>query len=232
MATPAGATYALKLRGIVLVGSDGAEKATASNPMVASLTNGGLVYNSATQTLTNTQRADFQGDLNANLRVRPVINQLSGSDGIANSQLGAFTPASVGGSGGNSLMLQTAPSTFNGTGWDRVKKPNIFSRLAASAAGGSPTLNKSTAGDVTAFWGQNGAAATYLQIYNKTTAPVIGTDTPILTYPILASEKFSQQIPNGGGYCSTGIGFAFTTDAAGTTAAAANAVTGFALLSA
>jgi len=74
-------------------------------------------------------------------------------------------------------------------------------------------------------WGQNGAAITYLQIYNKASAPTIGSDTPIMTYPIAALERFNLSFPGGGYYFATGIAYAFTTDAAATTGASAAAVT-------
>lgn len=121
---------------------------------------------------------------------------------------------------------------LNGTSWDRDRKPNLYARVASSAASGSPAFLKATAGDVSMFWGQNGAAITYLQIYNKASAPVIGTDVPVLTYPVAANAFFSETIPNGGAYLSAGIAYAFTTDAAGTTGAAAAAVLAFGLLGA
>lgn len=150
----------------------------------------------------------------------------NGGDGEANTVLTALTQPS-GGAGGSLLV---ANKKFNGTTWDRDRKANAFNRVASSAAAGNPAVGKAAAGDVMQFWGQNGAAITYLQIYNKATAPVIGTDTPVLTYPIPANATFSQTIPNGGAYLGTGIAYAFTTDAAGATGSAAAAVTAFNLL--
>jgi hypothetical protein len=118
---------------------------------------------------------------------------------------------------------------FNGN-LQVVVKPeaNIFVRIASSAATGSPTNAKATAGGAFGWWGINTSGANvYLQIYNKASAPVIGTDTPVLTYPIGSNSNFNQSIPNGGLYLSVGVGFAFTTDVAGTTATAAGAITSF-----
>lgn len=119
---------------------------------------------------------------------------------------------------------------FNGTSWDRLKKPSAVTRVASSAASGNPAFAKASLCDVSLFWGMNGSVITYLQIYNKATAPVLGTDVPVATYPIAANAMFNQQFPNGGLYLSTGCAFAFTTDAAGTTGAAAGAVTAFAIM--
>lgn len=120
---------------------------------------------------------------------------------------------------------------YNGTTWDRARKTNVYKRVASSATSGNPDFLKASAGDLTQFWGVCGITAAFLQIYNKASAPTIGTDTPILTYPIPANGIFTQTLP-GGAYFSTGIAFAFTTDAAGTTGSAAAAVTSFAIMGA
>jgi len=126
-------------------------------------------------------------------------------------------------------LIEGVSRIFNGTSFDLEGKPYVAARVTSSAAAGNPALAKAGSSDVRQWWGQNGAAITYLQIYNKATAPIIGTDTPIMTYPIPASAAFSQAI-GGGFYCPLGVGFAFTTDAAGTAGAAAAAIVAFALL--
>ncbi len=122
-------------------------------------------------------------------------------------------------------MLAVGGFRFNGTSWDRDRKPNVSKRIASSAASGNPDFLKASAGELVQFWGQNGAAITYIQFYNKASAPTIGTDTPILTRAVAANAAFDVSIPNGGLYFATGIAYAFTTDAAGTTGASAAAVT-------
>lgn len=108
----------------------------------------------------------------------------------------------------------------------------IFARIASSASSGNPAFLKSGPGLVSLFWGLTGANPVFLQFYNKASAPVIGTDTPILTYPIPANTYFNQQIANGGAAFSTGVAYAFTTDAAAATGSAAAAVLAFALFGA
>lgn len=129
----------------------------------------------------------------------------------------------------NSQKVASRGYIFNGTSWDRERKTNLLARVASSAAAGNPAVGKASAGDVRGFWGENAAIKTYLQIYNKASAPVIGTDTPVMSYPIPANAVFSQTL-GAGVYCPLGIGYAFTTDAAGTTAAAAAAVLAFSLM--
>lgn len=149
--------------------------------------------------------------------------------GVTQAQLGDNADGQAAAATANAGKVIARNTVFNGTSWDRQRKPNAFNRVASTAAAGNPAVGKAGAGDVYGFWGQNGAAITYLQIYNKATAPVIGTDIPVITYPIPANAAFTQSIPTGA-YFATGIAYAFTTDAAGTTGAAAAAVTSFNLL--
>jgi hypothetical protein len=69
------------------------------------------------------------------------------------------------------------------------------------------------------------AAARFLQVYNKATAGVPGTDTPVFTIPLPASgaASFADQV---GYYAAAGLSWAITTDAAGTTAGAATDIVG------
>jgi hypothetical protein len=185
---------------------------------------GGLGSGSTPTTVTTGQRVKAWFALNGAIVVSAASR--GGSDGISNGVVGFMS--SMDGVAG--VPLATAPLTYNGTSHDRTRKANTFKRVASSAASGNPDFVKASPGDIMQFWGLCGATATFLQLYNKTTAPVIGTDTPALTYPLLATTVFDRAIPNGGAYFPTGIAFAFTTDAAGTTASAAAAVTSFAML--
>jgi hypothetical protein len=175
-------------------------------------------------TVTTGERVDLQADARGNLRAKMVGVNTNGARGASNSMVfvQSETTNVVGETG---RLLAVGPSQFNGSTWDPNVKPNVSKRIASSAASGNPDFLKGSAGELTKFWGLNGAAITYVQIYNKATAPTIGTDTPIFTYPVAANALFDVTIPNGGYYFATGIAYAFTTDAAGTTGAAAAAVT-------
>lgn len=156
-------------------------------------------------------------------QVVPYVGTVAIGSAVTNADAQAVSATA------NSLRVSSYSLIFNGTTFDRQRKANLYSRVASSAAAGNPAVGKASPGDVRQFWGQNGAAVTYLQIYNKATAPVIGTDTPILTFPIPASTVFSQSLGDGA-YLAAGISYAFTTDAAGTAGAAAAAVVAFALV--
>jgi len=58
------------------------------------------------------------------------------------------------------------------------------------------------------------ASVRYLKIYNKATAPTVGTDTPILTFPIPAGSYVNVPSTLSGIYFNLGIGYAITGAAA------------------
>ena len=95
-----------------------------------------------------------------------------------------------------------------------------------SAASTNSTNVKASAGQVYGWYLYNAnAAVRYLKLYNKATAPTVGTDTPVMTIPIPpgagANVEYSMGIPFG-----TGIGIAITTGVADndTGAVAANEI--------
>jgi hypothetical protein len=98
-----------------------------------------------------------------------------------------------------------------------------------SAASTNATSLKASDGQLGFIWAVNlNAAVRYLKLYNKASAPTVGTDTPIATLPIPASTTgagFVLPIPGGVNF-STGIAYALTTGAADsdTGAVAANEI--------
>lgn len=99
-----------------------------------------------------------------------------------------------------------------------------------SAATTNATNVKNAAGVVHGIYASNvNAAARYLKMYNKASAPTVGTDTPVHTFIIpgnTAGAGTNIPIPQRGINFTTGISFALTTEAtdAGTTAVAANEI--------
>lgn len=53
----------------------------------------------------------------------------------------------------------------------------------------------------------------YVKLYNKATAPTVGTDTPVMTIPVKADASRDIEIPSGAAFAS-GIGIGCTTAAA------------------
>lgn len=99
-----------------------------------------------------------------------------------------------------------------------------------SAATTNATSVKGSAGQIFMITASNvNAAVRYLKLYNKASAPTVGSDTPVLTFAIpgnTAGAGTNIPIPACGIAFGTGIAFALTTEAtdAGSTGVAANEI--------
>ena len=98
-----------------------------------------------------------------------------------------------------------------------------------SAASTNATSLKASAGTLYVLYAVNlNAAVRYVKFYNKASAPTVGTDTPVATFPIPASATgagFALDLGPGFDF-STGIAYATTTGVADsdTAAVAANEI--------
>lgn len=103
-------------------------------------------------------------------------------------------------------------------------------RLVSSAATTNGTSVKASAGRVYKIRGYNNSAALkYLKLYNKASAPTVGTDVPTHTYALKANDFYEIDIAGAAGYYfATGIAFALTGGSADsdTTALAAGDILG------
>lgn len=82
---------------------------------------------------------------------------------------------------------------------------------AISAATTNATNVKSTNGNINSLVVSNASASDkYFKLYNLTTAPTVGTSTPIMTILIPASRTVSVDCGPFGIRCSTGIAYALT----------------------
>ena len=106
--------------------------------------------------------------------------------------------------------------------WGTITTPTASN--VNSAATTNATSVKATAGSVYSITASNtGAAAAFLKLYNKASAPTVGTDVPVLTIPIPASSVQNIEFGTAGHRFTTGIAIAITNLAADsdTTAVAA-----------
>lgn len=170
------------------------------------------VYNATLPTVTTGQRVDVQADARGNLRVYPSASTSTGVDAVPNGQLMSFgeitTQTSV-----TVRPISVGPYKFNGTTWDRDRKPNATSRIPSAAASTNATSAKASAGDLHCISGYNAAATVrYIKFYAKATAPTVGTDTPVITLALQPTSAFN--INMNGHYIATGIAYALTTGAA------------------
>lgn len=112
-------------------------------------------------------------------------------------------------------------------------KPDSCGKLPSAAATTNATLVKSGSGYLFQILVTNTTATVkYLKIYNKASAPVVGTDVPFMTIALGVSNA-AQTIPFVGGlYMNNGIAFAITGAAADAdaTAVAAGDIVGLNLL--
>lgn len=84
-------------------------------------------------------------------------------------------------------------------------------RLLSSAATTNATSLKASAGRLFKIRGLNNAAfIRYLKLYNKASAPNVGTDVPVITIPLKASADFDIDLGVYGHFFSTGIAYAIT----------------------
>lgn len=108
----------------------------------------------------------------------------------------------------------------------------LVNRLASAAASVNATVAKASAGRLYKIYGYNAATSVrYLKFYNKTSAPAVGTDTPVVTIPLSPSREFDIDLGVIGQYFSSGISYGLTTGSADTDTGALTAgdVVGLAL---
>lgn len=88
------------------------------------------------------------------------------------------------------------------------------SRIVSAAATTNATSAKASAGRVYAIHGYNAAATLrYLKLFNKASAPTVGTDVPVKTIVLPPSTAFALDFPLGYSFAA-GIAYALTTGSA------------------
>ena len=99
---------------------------------------------------------------------------------------------------------------------------NGTSYNAVSAASTNATSVKASAGNLFEITASNvTATATFVKLYNKASAPTVGTDVPVLTISVPANTTVAMQFGSQGKRFATGIALAVTAAAAATDTAAA-----------
>lgn len=146
-----------------------------------------------------------------------------GTVNVAPSQLGTL---------GNTTMSGSVPVTAASDQTVTVKGTTTSNGLTASRVNAAASTNatnlKASAGNIFEIDVYNVAAYdVFLKLYNKASAPTVGTDTPVWTIPIKAGTGFSRVFPMGRQF-GTGISYAITKLQADsdTTATVASDVTG------
>jgi hypothetical protein len=138
-----------------------------------------------------------------------LVQLVVGSDGGAKSLVTGSTPLPVGDAGGSitvdgTVTANLAPTTSGGLSVHRT----------LSAASTNATSVKASAGQVYGWYVTNSnSSPRYVKLYDKASAPTVGSDTPKMTILVPgsggANVEFSMGIP-----FPSGIAFAMTTGAA------------------
>jgi hypothetical protein len=125
----------------------------------------------------------------------------------------------------NNAPATAVPIAFSGTVAPASAATGATTKARIKAAATTnATSVKATAGRLYELHvGNASAAIKYLKLYNKATAPTVGTDTPVVTYPIPANGGRVDIVSINGISFSTGISYAIT-GAVGDTDATAVAV--------
>ena len=121
-------------------------------------------------------------------------------------------------------------NTANTTPWLVTSSPGtsggyLISRRISTASTNAVSA-KASAGQVYGYYIYNDSNQTrYVKLYNKASAPTVGTDIPVMTIPIPGGSAANVDFSNGIAF-ATGIAFAMTTGMADTDtgAVAANEV--------
>ena len=150
-----------------------------------------------------------------------VLSIAAGDNNIGNVDLASAIPA------GTNLIGRVNPEPET-TGGLTIGPGS--GRSLISAATTNATSVKASAGQVYSIYAHNlNAAVRYLKLYNKASAPTVGTDTPVLTLPIPGNTAGAGFVLDTGGMgiaFATGIALALTTGVADadTGAVAANEI--------
>lgn len=126
---------------------------------------------------------------------------------------------------------QFVPSSTDLSGVGRVRMDAktdanglSIARLISAAGTTNATVVKASAGRMYKIRGYNAAAAVrYIKLYDKATAPTVGTDTPVATITLKASDAFDIDLMPYGQSFTAGISYATTTGSADADTAALTA---------
>lgn len=120
--------------------------------------------------------------------------------------------------------IQTHPVTISGLVSSVVSPSNGSTYFLTGAASTNGALVKSSPGAILELTVFNPTAAiVYLKLYNKATAPTVGTDVPVMTIPVPVNGAVMAEMGMMGKRLTLGIGIAITAGPLATDVAAVGA---------
>lgn len=141
-----------------------------------------------------------------------VIGALTANQSVNVAQMNGVATTMGNGVAGTGVQRvavasDNTPFTVNTT----PTAPTTTGNTLSSAATTNATSLKASAGTLYTVTASNtGAATAYLKLYNKASAPTVGTDVPVLTIPIAAGSAAHFDWPPQGFRFATGIAYAIT----------------------
>lgn len=172
---------------------------------------------------------------NFRVRLSTAITGTGTASIRVSAQLFAIEPIiTVGQSVASSLQTTAAISSI-AAGTNLIGKVNLLPQSTGGATGytllsaastNAVSVKTSAGGIYMISAGNNATSIAYVKLYNKASAPTVGTDTPFMTFMVPASNVTAVPIPSTGIALGTGIAIAITGGAAATdtTSVAANQV--------
>jgi hypothetical protein len=165
---------------------------------------------------TGAATSALQTTLNTNLGSSADAVLTTGSSGSHSSYLRTMMEQLLSTASSSVKIDQTTPGTTNGvvstpvsTAHALIPAPSTYRVLSAAATTNGANI-KASAGTVKGIQGYNAkASAVYLKLYNKASAPTVGTDTPVKTIYLPASAAFAFDFGTGVAF-ATGISIAMT----------------------
>lgn len=194
------------LTGVASLDTRGQATKAASLPVTLASDQGALAVSAA-----QLPAALGQGTMAQSLPVVLPSNQTVGAN-VA--QVGGTAVSVNGGNADAGTQRVVIASSGNGTLSVTASPQNTTQNALNSAASTNATSVKASAGNVYSIVAVNtNAAARYLKLYNKASAPTVGTDVPVMTIPLPPGEVVNVTAGAMGLRFSTGIAFALTTGA-------------------
>ena len=107
--------------------------------------------------------------------------------------------------------IQAHPVSISSGTISAATPSNSTTYLLTTAATTNAAFIKASAGNIYALALSNpGATAVYVKLYNKTTAPNVGTDNPVMTIPVAAGARVVEAFGTMGTRFTTGLAIAVT----------------------
>lgn len=134
--------------------------------------------------------------------------------GVRVTALAAVTgtaTVTVSASAGTAVVGIDTPISLTGGSTIISTQPTPSAIFLSSVATTNATTSKATAGSLFELSATNLTATTkYVKLYNKATAPTVGTDVPIVTLTVAANSAISFEYGANGKRFTNGISFAIT----------------------